>query len=333
MGMRGGKTRGGWVRLALVVVGVGLARIGLPAAGAAQGLESLVSSCSRGLGGGEPRCRQVALALEGVRGLLGGAAALGTEVPGSASTLGYRLQRMPRLSLAGRVGGAWTRIPAVLDGYLVTGEERGILVPVAQASGTVEIFRGFSLFPTVGGILAMDFTGSYHQLYPPAAEGFDGPLGGWGVAGRVGILRESFDVPGVSVSLARRGLSRGKLGNVDGTDPAEMLFETSVTSLRGLVGKDLFGIGVLVGLGRDWLGGEGAMAVKAGPGGVVARTDGETLESQRRVLFAGGSMTFLILQISAEGGIVEPEGRVWGEAGGTNPQRAYFGSVALRITF
>lgn len=321
---------------AVLAVWAALAAHALPAKGAAQGLESLASSCSGGSPGLERRCRQVALALEGVRGLLGGGAGLGTEIPGSASTLGLRLQRIPRLSLSGRVGGIWSRVPAVLDGYSLTDEERGILVPLTQASGTVELFDGLSLLPTVGGILAVDLTGSYHQLYPPASEGFGGPVGGWGVAGRLGILRESFELPGISVSLARRALSRGKMGNVEGADPAEMLFETSVTSLRGMVGKDLLGIGILLGVGLDWLGGEGALALRTSPGGIVRRTNWEGLESQRKVFFVGGGMTFLVLQMSAEGGIVEPQGSVWNggeEAGSGTPQRAYFGSFALRITF
>jgi hypothetical protein len=84
------------------------------------------------------------------------------------------------------------------------------------------------------------------------------------------------------------------------------------------------------------MGGKGTLGIKVSPSGFEARTTAAELPSERAVFFAGGSMTFLIVQLSGEVGWsqamnaplpIEPGGTTFPSA------RAYFGSLALRMTF
>jgi hypothetical protein len=152
----------------------------------------------------------------------------------------------------------------------------------------------------------------------------------------MGILRESFSLPGISISAFRRSLGNQRLWTVDDGDPSEARFEVGVLSLRGLVGKDLWGVGVFGGFGWDRYSGDATVAVTDPEGGNSDGNGVGDLRSDRRIYFAGASRTFLALQISGEVG--------WAEGfdttlplprqGGFNPASgSHFGSLALRLTF
>ncbi len=309
---------------------------GAPLPGASQGFQEMVQACASGDAGLLHRCHQAALALDAARGAHALAAAAGSEVVGSAGTLGYRLPRTPRFSLGARVGAVRASLLPILADYSPASGERTLLLPAVQVQGTLGLFDGFSARPAVGGILALDLTASYHLLFPSRDAGFVECPGGGGGGGRVGILRESFNAPGVSVSVARRSLGEGQLGDMAGDDPAQVRFKGEVTSVRGLVGKDILGLGLLAGVGWDRVEGKGSLGVRVSPRGFAVHTPPQDLTSERVVLFAGGSMTFLILQVSAEGGWsrartpplpTTPGGDAFPDHG------AYFGSVAYRLTF
>jgi hypothetical protein len=296
----------------------------------------MVQACAAPDAGLLARCHQAALALDAARGAHALAAAGGSEVVGSAGTVGYRLPRTPRVSVGAKLGLVRASVPAILAPDAPAAGDRDLLLPVLAAHGTVGLFDGFSLRPALGGILALDITASLHLPLPAEGDGFVESSAGWGWAGRVGIVRESFNVPGVSVSVARRSLGRGKLGDMAGEDPAQVSFEGEVTALRGVVGKDLLGLGLLAGVGWDRTQGEGSIGVRVSPSGFEVSTPPRELSSERMLYFLGGSMTFLILQVSAEAG--------WARArtpplpttpaGGKYPDFASgFGSVAVRVTF
>ncbi len=306
-----------------------------PWPGSGQGFPGLVDSCAAPNQGLLDRCRQGALALDAARGALTLAASGGSEVAGSASTLGFRLRRLPRLALSARAGVTRASVPGITRGYSLPIREESFFLPALQVTGTVGLFDGFSPLPTVGGILALDVSASAHKLFPPKDRGFLDGSTGWGVAGRLGILRESFTLPGVSVSLAHRSLGEGRLGDMNLGDPAEARFDVSATSLRGVVGKDLFGIGILAGVGWDRSKGDGSVGVRVSPSGFELSASGTDLASERVIYFAGSSLTFLILQVSAEGGwsraVDSPLPRTAG-GGGEADLGAWFASLALRLT-
>ncbi len=91
---------------------------------------------------------------------------------------------------------------------------------------------------------------------------------------------------------------------IDG-DPAEAEFDLRVSSLRGVVGKDIYGIGFFGGAGWDRYEGDATLVVANQEGGVQDSTGSGKLESDRLLFFFGASMTFLALQLSAEAGWAE----------------------------
>jgi hypothetical protein len=202
--------------------------------------------------------------------------------------------------------------------------------------GTVGLLDGFSLAPSVGGILSADLFGSLHFLAPSQDAGFGDGMGGWGLGGRVGILRESFTLPGISVSVGYRSLGDTEWGAWADGDNAEADFGTGVTSVRALIGKDLFGLGLFAGAGWDRYSAEGEARVRDPESGLQGDVSVDALGRTRRLYFLGGSMTFVVLQASVEAGWAEghdlsfPEG----EIGRFDPSsRSLFGSFSLRLNF
>jgi len=210
-----------------------------------------------------------------------------------------------------------------------------VLVPSLHLLGAVGIFNGFSPLPTVGGVLSLDVTLSLDKVFASGTQGlWDGPLA-WGVGARVGLLRESFTLPGVSVSASRRWMGSTGVGDLAKGDVGEAAFDWEVSSVRGVVGKDILGVGLLAGVGWDRLSGDGTIRVQVPGGGMEGYGSSSDLVSNRFVFFAGGSMTFVVLQISAEAGWSraldqelprEPSGNSFPDL------KSYFGSVAFRIS-
>ncbi len=308
----------------------------MPSSLTAQGLQRLVDRCGEGMGGFTGRCHVAALALDAARGGVATAAALGGEVPGSASTVGYRLRSSPRISLSARAGVTRFSIPNLLEDYAVPTEDRQLMIPSLQLSGVMGVFNGFSPKPTVGGVFSLDLTASAHHLFTRKDDGFQSGLSGWGVGARMGILRESFTLPGITVSLARRWVDDARLGAEGPLRPARMEFDARVTSLRGMVGKDLFGTGFFGGAGWDRISGDASVGLRMAPSAPETLTTQKGIDSERMTFFAGASRTFLIVQLSGAAGFsrsLDPELPV--DPGGNEypSARAFYGSVSLRVTF
>ncbi len=307
-----------------------------PAPVSAQGFQGLVDGCAQGAGGLTGRCHVAGLALDALRGGLATASALGPEIPGSASTVGYRLRSSPRWALSARTGLTRFSIPDLLDAYSLPVGDQTLTIPSFQLSGVVGVLNGFSPVPTVGGVLSLDVTASAQHLFTGGNRGFTDGLWGWGLGLRLGILRESFTLPGVSLSLARRWLEEASFGREGSRDPAHLEMKSRVTSMRAVAGKDLFGFGVFGGAGWDRISGNGTVNLRLAPEGPEAVASRDGLSSDRLTYFAGLSRTFLILQLSAEVGMSEsldPDLPV--DPGGNDfpSARAVYGSLGLRLTF
>lgn len=317
----------------------------LPGASRAQ---ETVSELAAECGAGSPDltewCREVALAGGAARAGFGLLSAGGSEVAGSAGTLGWRLGSVPRISLGVEVAGARMAAPGL-------GTEMRSILPddpyfatALQVSGGVGLFDGFSPAPTVGGVLSLDLLGTGSFAFLPEDRGFDGASAAYGAGVRVGILRESFTLPGVSVSAVQRWGGEVELhGAGDGTAavPPETSFDPSTTSIRATVGKDLVAVGLLLGAGWDRYAGTFRIAPgqpgnvdDSFPSGIESTTD--DLVDSRFLAFGGASLNFLILQVSAEvgwaGGLDPVAGRSPG-AGFDPTDASWFGSVGARLTY
>ncbi len=309
----------------------------------AQDLDDLARECAAGREPLLPWCREMTVAFAANQAGLGLSVSGGSELPGSASTLGIRIRRTPRVTVNGRIGVVWLRAPDVLGEGGAPAPEESTTVTTVQGGVVLGVFDGFSAAPTLGGILALDLLGEVDFLFLPGSAGFGGNSLSWGIGARLGVLRESFTVPGITVSAGWRSVAEVGFGDpgsgspVDGLEgPGGMEFDLEITSVRALLGKDLLGVGLLLGGGWDRYVSDVLLAV-ADPDGAmdpgVATADG--IANTRWLLFGGASRTFLVAQVSVELGWADgfhgPPGR---GSGGFDPGRGtVFGDLGFRITF
>ncbi len=315
-------------RLALLV---GMMLAAAPAGVGAQDVERLSSRCSEA-GASVVRCAELAVTARSLQGHVGLMSGLGSEVAGSAGTLGRRLGTTPRIAVEARAAFARLGLPDLADPGSEPSREATFVVPSLRGGVTAGVFDGFQLLPTVGGFLSLDLLAHGSVVFLPTGEGFDGKETGLTLGARFGLLRESFTLPGVSVSVSRRMLGEVGYGTAEGTGGGAVTVHPNVTAIRATVGKDLLAIGVLAGMGWDRYSGS-ATIVAATDGSPVSVQEG-SFKSSRTLWFAGAAMNFLVLQLSAEAGwahgfgvATEYRGAPFDPTGGN-----FYGSVAFRLT-
>jgi len=242
-------------------------------------------------------------------GLLSGP---GAEIPGEGSTLGRRLGGMPRVAAWVRGGLQEARVPNQAG---PGGQERSGWTPALQTGLGLGVFDGFQLLPTVGGVLSLDVLAHASFLFVGGHAGYSERVDVLSFGGRVGLLRESFTLPGVSVSVARRLSGDVNVGDIAAGDSIEVVADPSVTSLRVTVSKDLYAFGVLVGAGWDDFNADTQLIVPDAGSGVVVSTGG--LDGSRTLYF--GSITKqlgILAWLTVEGGWAKGFDPVVGYAGG-----------------
>lgn len=265
----------------------------------------------------EARAEAAARALEDGVGLL---LAGGGSFPVSPSTAGHRMLGSPRLRVDLGTTAVTFRHPDL--GRAASGSSldpsRRRMLGATRLSVGAGILEGFSPLPTVGGIGSLDLVGEVrHLAYLGGSEGPDRSFG-WGAGAHVGLLRESFTLPGVTVSLTHRraGSTRYAPGGSDASG-AEITLDPRVTSLRGVVGKDLLFLGLSGGVQRDRIHGGQEIMLGGLPVSLPAST-----HNTRTTWFGGVNLTFVVAQLSAEFG--------WSPDEDGN---ALLGSVSFRVTY
>lgn len=296
---------------------------------AAQEAQTLAIECDAQAGGDPALCAVAVGAARDVVLDIGLLAGPGAEVPGQGSALGRRIGGSPRLGGWIRGAGHSLTLPDLSD---ATGTgEASFFVPALQAGVGLGVFDGFTVWPTVGGVLSVDVVASGSLLFLPEDRGFDGRADVVSVGARVGILRESFTLPGVTLSVARRFMGEVRLGDTGAGDAGQAVVDPGVTSLRATVGKDLFAFGVLLGAGWDDFSSETTVRVSDGGGGFA--TVGSTVETSRMLYFLGLSRQIGVLSwVSLEVGLADGLDPV--EIGSaSSPERGstLFGSLSLLL--
>jgi hypothetical protein len=201
-----------------------------------------------------------------------------------------------------------------------------------RADVAAGVFDGFRLAPTVGGFLALDLTATLGLAFLPGGDGFDGSAPAWGYGARVGILRESFTLPAVTLALTRRHVSGFRYGEAGA--PGIEVQRLTVTSVRATAGKEFMALGILGGLGWDRARGDG-LARPPAPGALQVAFD--DLEASRVLIFGALTRTWLVVQGSAEAGFAtgydeRPGGRAAG--GAYDPTGgSFFAGLSLRILY
>jgi hypothetical protein len=290
-------------------------------------LPDLASRCVAAGTGDAFNCQRYALGARLAHAGLGLALTGGNAFQGSTSTLGRRFGATPRVALS--VRGAMTRFPTIGSvGGGVSGE--WTVSPSIHGQVTVGVFDGVQPGPTVGGLFSIDLIGTAGVAFLPDTRGFEGHMSGFGYGVRLGVIRESFTLPGITLSATR---THGGSMDFQGGDYGVAFDGVLTTSLRGVVGKELMIGGVLAGVGWDRYSSDGQLDY-SGPviGFPPPPTSLDGFDSSRLLFFGGWSKTFLIMQISAEvgwaRGFDDETPLVVFDSGAAS----WFGSLALRLT-
>ena len=247
----------------------------------------------------------------------------GSLAPVPPSTMGMRLpDGGPRVAFSVRVSRiplravAMSSTPAASSGI----EEGSWSVRMTGASG---VFDGFRPIPSVGGVLSLDVFATLDRLVlPPRLTNQGAWSGSAGV--RVGLIRESFTAPGVSLDLA---LARTQeIDLVDAANAPVSAVQSRTRAARLSVGKDLGGLGLVAGAGRNWIDLPTRFFVGANGRGELSTT--------RDVLFGGVTLNFLVVQLNGEvgwagGSEVDALSDPLVDTGGDD----LFGTVTVRLVF
>lgn len=292
--------------LPIPALAVALAAAGVLAPAAAQdGLDGL---CTPGVALTE-ECYLAAASVRGIQQRIGVALWGGSPMPGSASTLGMRLGSFPRMSFSARVLLVPTTLPPLTDRS--TDESRTAWVTALSAQGTVGLFSGFSPMPTVGGVLSLDATARASWAPLPSDKGFDGGVWGWMVGVRLGALRESFTLPGISVAGSYGHSSEVTFGDPEAAT-TDGFWQGSVSDLKGTLAatKRIGPVGLTGGVAWDRYGSDVRVGYRATPAApqTVTETDAVT---ERWSAFVDASWTLLVFHGILEAGwqeTPEPEG-------------------------
>ena len=309
-------------------------------------------------------CVVVAQAVDAVQPQLGILLAGGNPTLGTASTGGVRLGLIPRVSLTGRVNVVEVRLPDIRDTDRGEDLQRRVLAPAVGANLSVGLTQGFSVAPMIGGFGAIDLLGSVSVLPLSLLEDFGDNAFSWGAGARVGLIRESFVTPGVSVSLMYRNLGDVSFGEVcEGTegpsptaptDPdrsvctgfdlgsnevGEIEFGLSNWSARAAVSKRLLALGLTAGLGYDRFDTDAdfAFSTSVGPPGAteVYRYRKVGVDNDRWSAFLNASVTVLMASLVAEAGWMQGSDPIQGFPSDTDfdaGKETWFGSLGLRLS-
>jgi hypothetical protein len=314
------------------------------------------SVCSRVPAAALNQCTIVAQAVDAAQPQLGILMAGGNPILGTASTGGVRLGLIPRVSLTGRVNVVGARFPDIreLDGG--EADEFSVPAPAVGANLSVGLTQGFSLAPTLGGFGALDLLGSVSVLPLSLVDDFGENAFSWGAGARVGLVRESFVTPGVSVSLMYRDLGDVSFGEVcsgsevgvgdnrytctsTDDDFGEISFGLTNWSARAAVSKRLLGLGLTAGVGYDKFETDADFAFRAPapPVGAeqVYRFDDIAVDNDRWSAFLDASFTVLVASLVGEVGWMQGSDPIDGFPGASDfdpGEGTWFGSLGMRIS-
>jgi hypothetical protein len=335
------------MRWRLIAFVVALQALGLAAAaGPVLAQDELVARCtSLASTGLRAQCAALAQGAAIAQPRIGLAAAGGNPLSGSSSTLGMRMGATPRVAAELRLTGARLTVPAhdASLGGSARPDESALATGV-NADVVVGLLAGSSPAATVGGVGSVDLVGSVGIL-PNRGSGFHSTP--WSAAAglRLGILRESFTTPGITLSGMYRRTGEVRFGTTSAVVPPSYLGSfrlgpTSDWSLRGIVGKRLFFIATSVGAGLDRYSSDANAAWSCPQNadciGEAHFDFSAPLKQTRANVFADFTWTSLVFTVTGEIG--------WQRGGSpatVTPATGYedlvrkgapFGSLALRLT-
>jgi hypothetical protein len=276
---------------------------------------------------------------------------------------------LPGASAGLRLNVIAIRLPDILEEQLPGGtptlsRRLGVAAPALAGELALRIFPGVQMAPGLGGIGGLSVLGSVAVLPFDLfdTEGFDDSDVAYGIGGRVNILDESFQVPGIALSLMRRSVSGVAFGDIcaggltgvtgsgspefgecaTGGDTGEFSVDLTSWSTRLVASKRLLGMGATLGVGHDSSDSESSFGfrgtnpvLESGPTPAFRVRDVE-LESSRFTAFANLSFTLLVASVAAEAGWVQGDSPVADfdelQSGFDPDDGSWYGSIGIRVS-
>jgi hypothetical protein len=257
----------------------------------------------------------------------------GNPVPGTASTLGLRLGK-PRISVSARTTLTRVEVPDVRT----EGATGGTAFTAAgyNADLGVGVFGGVPVLPTVGGFGSLDVLASVGLAGLPGGAGFEGTAGSWAAGARVGILRESFTLPGVATSVMYRRTGRVAWGDPELVTTAAhySLQDLSTISARATVGKRFLAVGLTGGAGWDRTRSTARVRARGDVEGEIVEAVLRGATATRTQLHASAAWTTLVLHFVGEAGYQRGAGAPADAPAGVariSGRGGFFAGLAMRI--
>ena len=220
---------------------------------------------------------------------------MGSAVPGSWGPL---RRNTPRFDVSFRIAGLRAHIPVVTHEPAVGQATGEFVLKTIQGNLVAGLFEGFQVKPTVGGLLSLDLLAQGHFLFLPKEVGLDSKMGAFSLGIRLGLVRETFTLPGIAVSVSRRFIAPLTLDWRSARYSTDLVIKPSISSIRLTIGKSISSLGLMAGAGLDSHNSEVELIVL--PQGSDPTEFNAPLAIRRPVLFSGVSLTLLILQLSTE---------------------------------
>ena len=311
--------------IAIVAAGIGLA----PRDAAAQS-GSLLEACAQNATPftDQPFCNTLAAVIEIAQPRIAVSAAGGNPTLGTSSTLGMRIASLPRIAIAPRATVSHIELPAI-DAR--DGPGSSSFVPVVAVDASVGVFRGIRLFPTVGGFGSIDAYGSVGRVFLPSEQGFNGGATTGALGVQLGILRESFTAPGITLTGTYRMVTDITAGDADLQETAGYyaLENLSGWGARGTVGKRVLLFSVTGGVGYDRYQSDVRMRFVDSLRGMteIERNDFTT---DRITAFANLGFTIVIVSLVGELGWQQGSDPLIG-ASDLVEKHGWYGGLALRV--
>lgn len=200
------------------------------------------------------QCLDASIALELLQPELGIAVAGGNPVLGTASPIGTRFRGIPRLYIGARLNFAFPEVPDVVA-YAGSDPRPGaasdFVLPAARLDLSVGLFEGVNPAATLSGFGAVEVLGSLGVLILPSGQGFRSNSTTLGLGLRVGLLRESFTAPGISVTGAYRWTGDLDYGSAPAGDDSELGLDLGVWAVRAGISKSFSVFGLTLNGGYD----------------------------------------------------------------------------------
>jgi len=313
------------MRVAFLAAALALA--GVPA------LEAQAPECVGFAGAPGRVCSAAVDATRALHPVLGILTSGGSPVLGTASPLGG-----PRhVSITARVNAVDVVLPRLsYDGSSTTvprGQE--VFAPAPLVEGGVGLYGGLP-----SGLLAVDGLVSA-QLVPTtvfdnfrvdrSARHIGTVALGLGFGARIGILRETGPLPGVSVSLMRRDLPTITYGDIASGDEFQYAVDLRATNLRLMASKRFAPVDLAAGLGWDRYTGSALIRIHDG----LAPDVPVRLRTSRAIAFLDAGLGLGVARLVAEAGYQAGKDQKLSTdfEGIDTTQGKFFAGLGLRVGF